>query len=321
MFMLVLRLLVMLALIAAGTAHAQTYPVKPIRILTGATGGGVDFTARMVQQGLLAAYGQPVVVDNRGGGGGIVAGDMTAKAPPDGYTLLVYSGNIWLLPLLQDKVPYDPVRDFAPITLISTAPNTLVVNPELPVKTVKDLIALAKANPGKLNYAHAGIGGVTHLGAELFASMAGIKIVPVAFKANPFAFADLINGQVQIMFAVATSVAPLVKSGRLRAIAVSTAKRTELAPGLPTIAESGLPGYENAALLAMFAPIKTSPAMIERLNRVVVAWIKSSEVKEKFFNGGADVIGSTPEELAVAMKADIVRWAKVIKESGIHVEP
>ena len=304
----------------AGLAFAQDYPNRPIRIITGASGGGIDFTARLVAQGLTASLGQQVIVDNRGGGGGIVAGEMTAKAPPDGYTLMVYSNNIWLLPFLQKNVNFDPTRDFAPVSLVSSAPNSLVVHPSLPVTTVKELIAYAKANSGKLNYAHGGIGGSNHLSAELFKSMAGVNMVPVAYKSNPAAFAELMTNQVQLMFAVATSVAPHVTSGRLRAIAVSSAKPTALAPGLPTIAESGVPGYENAALFSVFAPAGMSGALINRLNREVVGWVRSPEVKERFFNAGAEVIASSPRELTVAMKADMARWGKLIKEIGIRGE-
>ena len=298
-----------------GSVCSQDYPNRPIRMITGAPGGGIDFTARIVAQGLVATMGQPVVVDNRGGGGGIMAGDMAAKAAPDGYTLMVYSANIWLLPYLQDNVRFDPVRDFAPISLVSRAPNTLVVQPSLPVTTVKELIAHAKANPGKLNYAHGGIGGSTHMASELFKNMTGVNIVPVAYKSNPAAYADLIANQVQVMFAVATSVAPLVAAGRLRAIAVASAQRTALAPGLPTIAESGVPGYENASMVAVFAPAKTPASLINRLNQEVVGYARRPDITEKYFNSGADVVASSPQELATIMKADMAKWSKVIKET------
>lgn len=299
----------------SGWVCSQDYPNRPIRLITGAPGGGIDFTARIVAQGLVATMGQPVVVDNRGGGGGIMAGDMAAKAAPDGYTLMVYSANIWLLPYLQDNVRFDPLKDFAPISLVSRAPNTLVVQPSLPVTTVKELIAYAKANSGKLNYAHGGIGGSTHMASELFKNMTGVNIVPVAYKSNPAAYADLIANQVQVMFAVATSVAPLVAAGRLRAIAVASAQRTALAPGLPTIAESGVPGYENASMVAVFAPAKTPASLINRLNQEVVGYAKRPDITEKYFNSGADVVASSPQELATIMKADMAKWSKVIKET------
>ena len=313
-------MLICAAALMSGPASAQNYPSKPIRVLTGASGGGIDITARIVSQGLAEGLGQPAVVDNRGGGGGIMAGDMTAKALPDGYTLLVYSSNIWLLPYLQEKVPYDPVRDFAPITWVSSSFNTVVVNLGLPVKTIKELIAYGKANPGKLNYAHGGQGGGLHLAAELFKAMTGVQMTPVAYKANPFAFADLVNGQVQVMFAFATSVAPLINAGKVRAIAISTLKPSPLAPGLPTIAESGVPGYEAGNYLALFAPAKTPPAIIRRLNQVTVAWLKKPETTKSFFDLGAQVIASTPEELTTAMKGDMAKWGKIIKDVGIRGE-
>jgi len=317
---LFLALLFLTSGLTSGLASGQDYPNKPVRIITGAPGGGIDFTARLVAEGLTASMGQQVIVDNRGGGGGIVAGEIIAKAPPDGYTLMVYSNNIWLLPYLQKNVSFDPVRDFTPISQVSSAPNSLVVNPALPVTTVKELIAYARANPGKLNYAHGGIGGSNHLSAELFKSMTGVNIVGVAYKSNPLAFIDLMANQVQLMFAVATSVGPHVTSGRLRAIAVASAKPTTLAPGLPTIAESGVPGYENAALFSVFAPAKMPAALINRLNREVVGWVRRPDIKERFFNAGAEVIASSPQELAVVMKADMARWGKLIKEAGIRGE-
>ena len=307
-------------ILTAGLACGQNYPNKPIRIITGAPGGGIDYTARMVAQGLTATFGQQVIVDNRGGGGGIMAGEMTAKAAPDGYTLMVYSNNIWLLPYLQNNVHFDPVKDFTPISQISSAPNTLVVNPSLPVTTVRELIAYAKANPGKLNFAHGGIGGSNHLAGELFKAMAGVNMVPVAYKSNPAAFTELMTNQVQLMFAVATSVAPHVTSGRLRAVAVSSAQRTDLAPGLPTIAESGVPGFEVAALFSVFAPPKIPAALLSRLNREIVAWVRRPEIKEKFFSAGADIVASSSQELAATMKVDMARWSKIIKDANIHGE-
>ena len=316
-----LRSLIAVMLLSAGAAMAQQgYPNKPIRIVTGAVGGGIDYNARVVAQALTNALGQQAIVDNRGGGGGIIAGEMIAKAAPDGYTLMVYSSNIWLLPFLREKVPYDPIKDFAPITLVSMAPNTLCVTPSLPVKSVQDLIAMAKAQPGKLNYAHAGVGGAVHMAAELFLSMTGVNIVPVAYKANGPAYTDVMSGQVQVIFAVALSAGPLVEAGKLKALAVSSAKRTPLAPGLPTIAESGVPGYENTAMNAVFAPTGTSPVLIKRLNDVLVRWMREPETKKMFFDSGADVIGNSPAELGQIVKADMAKWAKVIKERGIHAE-
>jgi tripartite-type tricarboxylate transporter receptor subunit TctC len=302
------------------TAAEQAFPVKPLRILTGDPGGGIDFTARMIALGLPATLGQQVVVDNRGGGGGILAGETLAKAPADGYTLLVYSNNIWILPFLRTNVSYDPARDFSTVTLVSRAPNILVVNPSVPAKDVRELIALAKAKPGELNYAQGATGGSNHLGAELFKAMAGVNIVEVPYKGVTPAFNDLISGRVQLMFAIAASVSPHVKSGKLRALAVTSAQPSPLALGLPTVAASGVPGYESEALFGVFAPARTPKALIERLNREIVQLVTRPDTKEKFFVAGAEVIGSTAEEFAAVRKSDMSRWARVIKDAGIKAD-
>ena len=240
--------------VGAGTASGQNYPSKPIRMLAPEAGGGADFVARVIARELTANLGQQVVVENRGGAGGIIAGEIVAKAPPDGYTLLFHGPAIWLLPFLRNHVPYDPVRDFSPITMAVTTPNILVVHPSLPVSSVRELIALAKARPGQINDAGANTASSVHLAAELFKAMAGVKIVRVPFKGVGPSLNALIAGQVQIMFPSAGAVAPHVKSGRLRALAVTSAQPTALAPGLPTVAASGVPGYESIAMFGIFAP-------------------------------------------------------------------
>ena len=242
-----------------------------------------------------------------------------SRASPDGYTLLVYSGTLWIQPLLE-KTPYDVARDFAPITLLTSAPNLVVVHPSLPVRSIKELIALAKARPGELNYGSSASGSSTHVAAELFKAMADVNIVRVPYKAAGQAINDLIGGQVQLMFGVVGSVAPHVKSGRLRALAVTTAQPTALVPGMPTVAASGLPGYESRSMIAMFAPAETPAPIVNRLNQEIVRVLNTTEVKEKLFKIGVEAVGSSPYELAAAMKSETARLDKVIKNAGIRSE-
>jgi tripartite-type tricarboxylate transporter receptor subunit TctC len=313
--------------LGAGAASGQTtstrsghdYPNKPVRIVTADVGGATDVAARLIAQGLAGGLGQQVLVENRGGSV-IIPAQVVAKAPPDGYTLLVYGSTIWLLPLMQDDVPYDPVRAFSPITLAVSMPTVLVVHPSLPAKSVKELIAFAKAKPGQLNYGSSGSGGVNHLSPELFKAMAGVDIVRVFYKAASTALNDVIGGQVHLMFPPTGSGMPHVKSGRLRALAVTSAQPTALAPGLPTMAASGLPGYESALLLGVFAPAGTPPTLITRLNREIVRVLNRPEVKERLFNAGAETIGGSPEHLVATVNADIARWGKVIKDAGIRAD-
>jgi len=305
-------------LLAAGSASGQSYPSKPIRLITAEAGGGNDFAARLIVQGLAGSLGQQMVVDNRGGAGGIIAVELAARAQPDGYTLLLYANNIWLIPLLRSSVPYDPVRDFAPITWAAKSPNTVVVHPSLPVRSMEELIAYAKARPGELNYGSGGTGATTHLAVELFKSMTGVNIVRVPFKGNGPALNALIGGQVQLMFATAGAVAPHLKSGRLRALAVTSAQPSPLAPGLPTVAASGLPGYESISIYGVYAPARTPPAIVQRLNEVIVRVLGRAEVKEKFLASGVETVGSAPGDLAAIMKSEIARMGKVIRDAGLR---
>ena len=300
------------------TAAAQSYPTKPIRVVTSEPGGGNDFTARTIGQAIAGRLGQPWIVDNRGGAGGAIAAEIVARAPPDGYTLLVYASNIWMIPLLRSNVPYDVLRDFAPITWAARSPNTVVVHPSLPVKSIKELIALAKARPGQLSYGSGGTGATSHLSAELFKSMAKVDILRVPYQANAPALNDLLGGQTQLMFSTASSVTPLVKAGRLRALAVTSAEPSPLAPGLPTVASAGLPGYESISIYGVFAPAKTPDAIVRQLNQAIVAVLSQPEVRERFFNVGVETVGSTPEQFAAVIRADIARMAKVIKDAGIR---
>ncbi len=316
------RLLVALgSLLLVAMAAAQSspeYPRRPIRIVTAEPGGGNDFAARVIAQAIGSGLGQPMIVDNRGGAGGLIAADIVAKATPDGHTLLLYANNVWIIPLLQSKVPFDAVRDFAPVTWVAKSTNTLVVHPSLPVKSVEDLIAYAKARPGELNYGSGGNGSSTHLAVELFKSMARVDIVRVTFKGNGPALNALFAGEVHMMIATAGTVTPHLKSGRLRGLAVTSPQPSPLAPGLPTIASAGLPGYESLQIYSVFAPARVPPAIVKRLNEEIVRTLGQQDVREKLLGNGMEPVGSTSQFLAETMKSEIVRISKVIKDAGIR---
>ncbi len=308
------------ALCLTATVSAQeNYPTRPVRIVTAEAGGGGDFIARTLAAELAANLGQQFIIENRGAAGGTIAANMVAKSAPDAYTLLFYSGFVWTLPLMK-SVPYDPVKDLAPIALVARAPNILVVNPALPAKSVKELIALGKSRPGDLSYASSGSGGTPHLAAELFKGMAGINMVHVPYKGQAQAITDLIGGQVQVMFPNAASAAPHLRSRRLRALAVTTPEPTALAPGLPTVASAGLPGYESVVMFGLFAPSAVPVALSRRLNSETLKILGKPDVKEKLFKAGVDTAGSTPEQFAALIKAEIVRLGKVIKDAGIRAD-
>ena len=298
-------------------ACGQNYPSKPVRIVTGAVGGGGDFASRLIMPALAASLGQPVVIDNRNAS--LLAADTAAKAPPDGYTVTVQGAVLWILPLLY-KAPYDAVRDFAPLSLMAREAGMLAVHPSLPVKSVKDLIALAKARPGELSYSSSQVGGQSHLAMELFNSMAGVKVVHIPYKGGAAAAIGLLTGQVQLMINNASTLTGHVKAGRLRALAVTSAEPSPLVPGVPTIAATGLPGYEAVNMTCMFAPVKTAPAIVNRLNQEVVRALNQPDIKSRFFNAGSEAVGSSPEELGAAMKADLARMEKIIREANIKAE-
>ncbi len=299
----------------SGVAAAQTYPVKPVRIVTAEPGTGNDLIARLIAPHLAAVFGQQFVIDNRG----LVAVEMVAKSPPDGYTLLSYGPPLWLTPLLR-QVAYDPLRDFAPITIAGNSPNILAVHPSVPAKTVAELIALARKRPGELNYSSSSTGASPYLAAELLKSMTGINIVRVAYKGSTQALIALVGGQVHIMFPNAGVAAPHLKSGRLRALAVTTVAPSALAPGLPPLSAAGVPGYESSSQFALVAPSGTPPAIIERLNHEMVAALRRPDVTERLFGSGVEVLTGTPAELAATMKSEMAKWGKVIKEAGIREE-
>jgi tripartite-type tricarboxylate transporter receptor subunit TctC len=300
----------------AALATAQEYPAKTVRIVASEAGGSGDFVARLVAQGLTSSFGQQVVVDNRGGG--VIAGEAVAKSPPDGYTLLLYGNTLWLLPLMRKQMPYDPYRDFAPVTLAARAVNVLVIHPSLPVKSVKDLIALARSRPGELNFSSAAPGTMNHLAAELFKSMAKLNIVRVSYRGSASALTAVISGEVQMMFAAAAPVRPHIQSGRVKALAVTTPTRSPSYPDLPTIAESGLPGFEAVSAHGIFVPAKTPDATIARLHQDIVRVLQRRESRDRFASIGAEPVGSTPEQLTAEIKAEITRMGKVIREAGIQ---
>ena len=306
------------AVLGADAACGQGYPNRPLRFLTTGIGASTDLAARTVAQGLTDSVGWNVVVDNRGST--IVSSDMVAKAPPDGYTILVITDGMWRGPLFQ-KMPFDPVKDFAPITLVSRSPNILVVHPSLPVKSVKELIALAKSRPGELNYGAGAIGASTHLASELFKLMAGVNIVHVPYKSTGAAVSPLLSGELQVMFGTSAAVTTHIRSGKVRALAVSTAQPTALAPGLPTIAAAGnLPGYESASTAGVFAPAATSQTIIKRLHEEISRVLVRPEVKERFYNQSVDIVGGSPQETAAFLKSDIAATARIIKDTGMRVD-
>ena len=305
-------------LCGAGAAIAQTYPTKPIRMVVTGVGSGGDFAARLISQGVSPALGQQIIVDNRGSGN--MPAEIVAKSPPDGYTLCLSAAPLWITPFLR-RTPYDPVKDFAPVTLVVTSPNILVVHPSLPVKSVKELIALIRARPGELNYATSGIGGSGFLAAELFKSMVRADMVRVNYKSGGLAMAELMSGEVQVFFANAGAAAPHRKSGRLRALAVTSAQPSALLPGLPTVAAGGLPGYELVSVQGIFAPARTPEAVVARLNQVIVPFLRRDDAKKKFFAAGMEPLGSPPEALAERVKSEMSRLGKVIKAAGIALEP
>ena len=304
----------------SGAAAAQDYPVKPIRIVTTQPGSGFDLASRLIAEGLSAGLGQQAIVDNRGGAGGIIAGEIVAKAAPDGYTLLSYGPAIWLISYMRKSVPFDPLRDFAPITWAVSAPNVLIVHPSLPVRSAKELIALAKARPGELNYGGGNTGSSAHLAAELFKFRAGINVVHVPYKGTGQSIAALAAGEVQVMFPNATTATPYIKTGRVRALAVTTEQPTDLLPGLPTLASAGLPGYVSAANQGIFVQAKTPAPLIRRLHGEIVRVLTRPDVKERFFNTGTLVIASTPEQLAAMMKAEMASLGKLIQAIGIRAD-
>jgi tripartite-type tricarboxylate transporter receptor subunit TctC len=301
------------AMVAAGPTWAQAWPAKPVRIVTVAPGSANDLVARLIAQELRPVLGQTVIVDNRG----TIAADVVARAPADGYTLLLYGSAVWLAPFIRSGTPYDPVKDFAPLTLVASSPNVVVTHPSLPVKSARELINFARARPGQLNYAAGSLGAAPHLAAELFKSMAKLNIVRVAYKGTGGSLIGILSGEVELMFPTAGSVTPHIKAGKLRALAVTSLKPTALAPGLPLLADA-LPGYESVSLNGMFAPARTPDPIIRQLNAEITRVMMRPDVREKLVAAGTDAMATTPEEFAATIQSEMAKWGKLIREVGIR---
>jgi len=313
-------LLFLTTLLVLNAALAQPYPTKPIRMIVPfAPGGGVDFTARLVAQKLSAAFNQGVVPDNRAGAGGVIGTEIAARAAPDGYTLLLGSaGPLAILPGMMSRLPYDPLRDFVAVALVSELPFLLVVHPTLPVKTVVELIAYTKARPGLVNYATAGNGSTTHLATELFKSMAQIEMVHVPYKGVAPAVSDLLAGQVQVMSGDLSTLMPQVKGGKLRALAVTAAKRSMLAPELPTVAEAGVPGFEASGWFGVLAPAAMPASLVARLNAAINSGMSAPDARERLGALGGDAALGSAQEFSIRLRGEIAKWGRLIKALGLR---
>jgi tripartite-type tricarboxylate transporter receptor subunit TctC len=304
----------------SSAAFAQSYPAKPIRLVVPlAPGGGGDLIARMIAQKISEPLGQTVIVDNRPGGSTIIGTEIVARAQPDGYTLVMATSSHGINPALY-KLPFDPVKDFTGVCLFATAPMMLTVHPNVPAKNVRELIAVAKANPGKLNYASSGTASIPHLAGELFNLSAGVKTVHIPYKGSGPALTDLLGGQVDMMFASPVPTIPHVKSGRLRAIAVASPQRSRAMPELPTIAESGLPGFEAGSFYIVLGPAHMPAAIVSKLNEEMNKAAQLADVRERLSGEAAVVVGGTPQQATAFLEAEIARWNKVVKAAGIKLE-
>ncbi len=308
--------------LASNAAWSDVYPNKPVRIVVPfAAGGTTDIVTRILGQKLTELWGQQVVVDNRGGAGGIIASELVARAPADGYTILMGTVSTHGINLsLYKKIPYDPIKDFAPITLVALTQSVLMLHPSVPANSVKELIALAKAKPGQLNFGSAGFGGSQHLAGVLFGSLAGVKMNHVPYKGTAAALVDLMSGQVQFMFDTLPSAMPFVKGGKLRALAVTGLKRSSSLPDLPTVSEAGVPGFETTAWYGALVPTGTPQAVIRQLNTDFVRTVGIPDVQERIMANGAEPVANTPEQFAEFIRNQLRKWAKVVQDSGAKVD-
>jgi|KBSMisStandDraft_5_1062788.scaffolds.fasta_scaffold24251_4 tripartite-type tricarboxylate transporter receptor subunit TctC len=298
-------------------ACAQSYPTKPIRmIVTFPAGSGADIVARTIGQKMAESLAQQIVIDNRAGAGGIIGSDLAAKAAPDGYTIVMVSSAHTINASMYSKLPYDPARDFAPITMLASTPYLLVAHPSLPVRNVAELIALAKSKPGQINYASGGIGVGSHLAGELFKTMAGVDIVNVPYKGAPQATADVVGGQVQLSLSTMPTALPLVRAGKLRAIAVTSLNRVPATPEVPSVAET-VPGFDVRTWQGLLAPLRTPPSIIAKLRDHAIKALNANEVTERLSAQGYQTVGNTPDEFSQIIKAEIARWISVVKTAGI----
>ncbi len=310
-----------LALCCGAAAAAEAYPAKPVRIIVPFTpGGDADIMTRALGERLRQQLGQPVLVENKPGAGTVIASDYVAKQAPDGYTLLMAASSLGIAPSVYKNVAYDPVKDFTPITLVASVVHVLEVNAKLPVKNVKELVSYLKTNGKTLSYSSAGTGTSTHLEAELFKTMAGVDLIHIPYKGSAPALTDLVGGNVQVMVDAYSSSAPFIKSGNVRALAVTTAKRSATMPDLPTVAESGLPGYEAMPWLGIVAPAGTPPDVVKRVHAATLEALKDPALIEQFHSLGLDIIGNTPAQFAGFIRQDVVKWAKVAKASGAQAD-
>ena len=310
------------ALMGTNPSCAQNYPAKPVRLVVPfAPGGGTDLVARTLAQRLTENLGQTFVVENRGGAGGVIGADMVAKAPSDGYTLVMGTpGSMTINPNLTKKMPYDTLRDFAPISLATISPFVLTVHPSLPVRNLREFIALAKAQPGKLNYGTSGNGSVANLSTEYLKSLAGINLVHVPYKGSSLALTDTLAGQLQVLFDNLPVVQPHIRSGKLRLMGVGTLQRSALIPDAPTIAESGVPGYEASTAFGVLAPARTPQEIIHRLSQECQRILKSTETRERLATQGLEAVGSTPQQYEAHLRAELAKYARIVKSAGIKVE-
>jgi tripartite-type tricarboxylate transporter receptor subunit TctC len=315
-------LALVVSIVASTAVEAQTYPSRPVRLIVPfPAGGGADIFARLIGRKLGEGLGQQVVADNRAGASGIIGCELAARAAPDGYTILMATtGTHTTNPAVYAKLPYDPVKDFAPISLVAESPFVLIVHPSLPVRNLKELIAFAKARPGELTYGSSGVGSSSHLGFELFNTMAGIKGIHVPYKGLPAATADTISGNLVMSWDSITASGPHIRTGRIRALGIGSAKRSALMPGIPTISEAGLKGFELGSWYALFGPAAMQRDTVKRLHGEVVKALAAKDVRDQFAALGAEAVGSTPEELAAVVKRDLVKWAKVARAANVKAE-
>jgi tripartite-type tricarboxylate transporter receptor subunit TctC len=300
------------------SAHGQTYPAKPVRfVVPFVPGGPTDIQGRMLGEKLGQRLGQQVIIDNRGGAGGNIGMELTAKSPPDGYTIVIATVGTWAVNPYLYQLPFDVIRDFAPVTQVSTSPGALIVHPSVPVKNVKELIALAKKRPGELNYGSSGVGGFGHICGELFNLMTGTKMTHIPYKSSAPSLTDLIAGNIQVLFNNLISTTPFVKTGRVRALATTGAKRSPALPDLPTLDEAGLKGYENSSWSAVAAPAGTPPAIISRLNKEFIEILGMPDIQKRHAEVGAEIIASTPEQYHAYLKSELAKFAKLVKAAGI----
>ena len=311
-----------LALATTGVVFAQApYPAKPVRmVVPSSPGGGTDITARIIAPKLTERLGQQVLVDNRPGAGTIIGIELVAKSPPDGYTLLMAPSTLAINQAMYKKVPYDPVNDFAPVTQVIAAPNMLVVHPSVPAKSVKELIAVARARPGQLNYASAGLGTNPHLSMELFLSMTGTKMVHIPYKGLAPGIVDLLAGHVTVSAATMLTGLPHVRSGRLRCLGTTGAKRASVLPEVPTVSEAGVPGYESSQWYGVLVPARTSKEIVTKLHTEIVRILQTPDMKDRLAADGTEPVGGTPEDFARYIREELVKWAKVAKAAGIKPE-